>query len=86
LIYNSNRFKRDEYCIGCFFNADFCLAPGNTTTKLPCDPVDRLHDSMKPKNGITELPEHLKSNYTPKRITITKHRHELINTKHLKDI
>ena len=63
MIYNSNRFKKDEYCIGCFFNAGFCLAPGNTTSKLPCDPVDRLHDSMKPKNGIIKIQKNHNSIY-----------------------
>ena len=70
MIYNSNRFKSGEYCVGCFFNAGFCLAPGNTISKVPCDPVDRLYESIKSKKSITELPEYLKSNYTPKRIII----------------
>ena len=54
-MYDSNRFKTGDHCTGCFFYAGFCLAPGSTISKLPCDPVDRLYESLKPKRGYAYL-------------------------------
>ena len=59
-IMYGNRFKLGNYCNGCFFYAGFCLASGNTITKLPCEPVDRLSDSFRPSRKTNSLPKPIK--------------------------
>ena len=52
----NNRFKfNKEQCEYCIFNLGFCGAPGNSTQPLPCDPVDRLYESFKPKRSCTYI-------------------------------
>lgn len=50
-MYNSNRFKyNEEVCKLCMYKlGEGCISPGRNTRPLPCDPVDRLYDLMKPK-------------------------------------
>ena len=53
----NDRFKfNKEQCAFCRFSLDIgCIAPGNYTPPLPCDPVDRLYESLKTKRSYKYL-------------------------------